>query len=86
MSAPSVKQSFHNFLGKHLRVEVRDVDDIFAMGLVNSLFAMQLVQFTEQTFGIEIDAEDLHLDNFRSINAMAELVARKAAGAAPGGA
>jgi acyl carrier protein len=44
------------------------------------------VQFTEQTFGIEIDAEDLHLDNFRSINAMAELVARKAAGAAPGGA
>ncbi|MDE1145766.1 MAG: acyl carrier protein [Azospirillaceae bacterium] len=51
--------------------------DIFATGLANSLFAMQLVQFVEREFGIEIGAEDLELENFRTIRRIAALVARK---------
>jgi len=54
-------------------------EDIFSLGFVNSMFAMQLVTFVEQTFGITIENEDLELDNFRSIQALANLVARKAA-------
>lgn len=52
-------------------------EDIFSLGFVNSMFAMQLVTFVETTFGITIENEDLELDNFRSIQALSNLVARK---------
>jgi acyl carrier protein len=65
---------------------VKDSDDIFVMGLVNSMFAMQLVEFTEKKFDIEIGPEDLSMDNFRTINAMAALVERNSGGGRGGGA
>jgi acyl carrier protein len=59
---------------------LREDEDIFSLGFVNSMFAMQLVTFVEQTFGITIENEDLELDNFRSIQALSNLVAKKSAG------
>ncbi len=56
---------------------VGDDEDIFASGFVNSMFAMQLVTFVESTFGITIESDDLELDNFRSVRAIAALVERK---------
>lgn len=52
-------------------------DDIFALGYVNSLFALELVTFVERRFALAIDVADLDLDNFRSVEKMAELVRRK---------
>lgn len=52
-------------------------DDIFALGFGNSLFAMQLVAFVEKEFAIDIDSDDLEMDNFRSVQAIARLVDRK---------
>jgi methoxymalonate biosynthesis acyl carrier protein len=54
-----------------------DEDDIFALGFGNSLFAIQLVTFVENEFGIEIDSEDLEMTNFRSIQSISDLVERK---------
>jgi len=54
-----------------------DDQDVFADGLVNSLFAMQLVLFVEKTFGIAVADDDLDFDNFRTVNAIAAFVARK---------
>lgn len=54
-----------------------DDEDIFALGFVNSLFAMQLVLFLEKEFSIKIENEDLDLDNFRTVDAMILLVERK---------
>jgi acyl carrier protein len=56
---------------------LHDDEDIFAGGFVNSLFALQLILFVESEFGIQIENEDLKLDNFRSINALADLIQRK---------
>ncbi|WP_300609514.1 acyl carrier protein [Trebonia sp.] len=53
-------------------------DDIFALGFVNSLFAMELVMFLETTFAFTVPNEALRLDSFRSLNAMAALVAEHA--------
>ena len=53
--------------------------DILEAGYGNSMFAMQLVAFVESHFGLEIEADDLEIDNFRSINRVAALVARKQA-------
>jgi acyl carrier protein len=70
------------FLGRFFRGhDLADDEDIFATGYVNSMFAMQLVQFVEGEFGVAVESEDLELDNFRSLNAIVALVERKAAAA-----
>jgi methoxymalonate biosynthesis acyl carrier protein len=57
--------------------ELRDDEDIFAMGFVNSLFAMQLVLFLEKEFGITIENEDLEIENFQTVNAVTSLIESK---------
>ena len=78
------KAKVRDFLGKFFRNhEVADDDDIFALGFVNSLLAIQLVSFIEKEFAVTIEDEDLDLDNFRSLNAIDALVTRKSAEASP---
>lgn len=78
----SDKARIREFVGRHLRGhDLRDDEDVFASGFVNSMFAMQLVQFVEQEFGIGVENEDLEIDNFRSVDAIAALVERKRAAA-----
>lgn len=74
-----IKEFLSRFFRNH---ELQDEEDIFALGFVNSLLAMQLVQFVEKEFRITIDDDDLDLDNFRTIAKIDELIARKTAGAA----
>jgi len=66
------------FLSRFFRNhDLRDDEDIFELGFVNSLLAMQLVLFVEKEFSVRVDSDDLDLDNFRSIRAISNLVARK---------
>lgn len=69
-----IKKFLLRFFAGH---EFQADEDIFALGFVNSMFAMQLVLFIEQEFQITIENEDLDFDNFRTINAMALLIKRK---------
>ena len=72
------KQQIREFVSRFFRGhELADDEDIFASGFVNSMFAMQLVQFVETTFGITVESEDLEIDNFRTLDAIAALVGRK---------
>ncbi|MCC6190604.1 MAG: acyl carrier protein [Anaerolineales bacterium] len=80
MSEAPTKKKIASFLARHLRTAELDGDeDIFAAGLVNSLFAMQIVLFVEKEFSVTVENDDLQLDNFRSVNAIAGFVARKQA-------
>lgn len=73
-----IKTVIRQFLaGTFKNYELEDNEDIFALGFVNSLFAMQLVLFVEKNFNITVANEDLELDNFRTIEALTNLVARK---------
>jgi methoxymalonate biosynthesis acyl carrier protein len=73
-----IKQRIRDFVSRFFRGhELQDGEDIFASGFVNSMFAMQLVQFVETEFGVAVENEDLDIDNFRSIDAIAALVERK---------
>ena len=51
--------------------------DIFSLGFINSLFAMELVMFIEKTFGLTIPNDELQIDNFRTVQAMSALVGRR---------
>lgn len=57
-----------------------DDDDIFALGFVDSMFAMEVVMFVERTFAVTVPNDELHMDNFRSVRSMAALVRRISAG------
>ena len=74
----NIKERIRGFISRFFRnYNLRDDEDIFSLGFVNSMFAMQLVQFVEMEFRVEVDSDDLDLDYFRSINAIARLVERK---------
>jgi acyl carrier protein len=45
-------------------------------GLLDSPALLELIMFYEQTFGLEVDQEDLTLDNFGTIDSMAAYLAR----------
>jgi len=73
----TVKDQVLTFIrGRYPQAEIDEAQDIFALGFVNSLFAMELVMFIEKTFGITIPNAELRIDNFRTANSMAELVSR----------
>jgi methoxymalonate biosynthesis acyl carrier protein len=78
MTADTIKSQTREFMGKYFpSQDLKDEDDIFGLGFVNSLFAMQLVLFVEKTFNITVEDEDLSIDNFRSIDAITNLVLSK---------
>jgi methoxymalonate biosynthesis acyl carrier protein len=78
MSTAEIKLKVNAFLITNLRNRELTCDqDIFALGLVNSLFAMQLVNFVETEFGISVEQEDLEIENFNTVNAIADLIYRK---------
>ena len=74
MKETKIKTFVSRFLGHY---DLRYDEDIFALGFVNSMFAMQLVLFVEQEFQITVENEDLDFENFKTINAIANLIERK---------
>ena len=74
----STKTKIRDFLAKYFtNYNLKDDEDIFSLGFVNSLFAMQLILFLEKEFSLTMANDDLELDNFRTIDRMANLVASK---------
>jgi acyl carrier protein len=74
-----LKEKIRKFIENNLVVfedeaEFEDGDNIFEMGFVNSLFAMKLVNFIEQDFGIEVDNDDLEISNFSSVDRIVEYI------------
>lgn len=57
--------------------DFQDADNIFALGLVNSLMAMQLVLFLEKEFAVKFSNQELNLKNFHSVDAMVELLGQR---------
>ncbi|MBT3354758.1 MAG: acyl carrier protein [Candidatus Marinimicrobia bacterium] len=78
MTDDTIKERIRTFLFKHIKDnELSNDENLFASGLLNSLFAMQLVMFTEKEFQVKVENEDLDLKNFSTINAIDEFVRRK---------
>ncbi|MCP5106960.1 MAG: acyl carrier protein [bacterium] len=57
--------------------ELGDDFDIFESGLVNSLFAIELMTFLEKSFSVKVTMDDLDMENFKSVNAASQFVQRK---------
>lgn len=78
MEEKKMKAKIREFLGRFFdESSVGDDDNIFETGLVNSLFALQLVSFIEQEFDISIENEELDIQHFKDINSIASLISKK---------
>lgn len=79
------KAKLRRFLSGFFRTDnLTDQDDIFSLGLINSLFAMQLILNIEREFNITVEDQDLDINNFNTIDNIAAFISRKSAGAAAG--
>ncbi|MEY9912902.1 methoxymalonate biosynthesis acyl carrier protein [Catenulispora sp. MAP12-49] len=72
----AVRRDLMSFLEQRTKRAVAADVDLFAAGLVSSLFALELVMHLEQSFGVTVAGPDLTLDNFRTVEAMTALVLR----------
>ena len=75
-----VRDIIRKFISSSISIEgLGDDDNLFESGLINSLFAIQLTNFVERRFAIEVGMDDLNIENFKSIHATAIFVASKLA-------
>ncbi|MGX1885876.1 acyl carrier protein [Streptomyces sp. NPDC055287] len=82
VSADSIKASLLGFLEAKTKTSISPSQDLFASGLVSSMFAMELVVHLEQNYQVAIVGADLKLDNFRTVQRMTDLVLRLRDGSA----
>lgn len=71
------KQTIFQFFAQRNMADGLAYDtELMDSGKVNSLFALEIVLYLEKTFKIRLKGKDINKNNFRTINAMAELVER----------
>ena len=66
-----------NFLYMHPNVELKDSDDFLALGIIDSLGFVELVEEVQSRYGLTIDDVEITEENFGSIEAIAKFVASK---------
>jgi methoxymalonate biosynthesis acyl carrier protein len=75
-TAEEIESALTSLLAEKINTSVDPDQDLFASGLVSSMFAMQLVVHLEESYDIAVVGPELKLDNFRTVQAMARLVIR----------
>ena len=82
MAIVSEKEKIRDYILRHITVLDEDVvigddDDIFELGFIDSMFAMQLVHFVEKESGVAVSSEELTLANFSTVANLHALLLRK---------
>jgi acyl carrier protein len=77
----AIVDDLRDFLGKDLRVaDAATLTEDFPLvqrGVLDSIELMQVVEFLERTYGIQIDDTDIVPANLGTLAAMSALVSRK---------
>ncbi|MFH8406677.1 acyl carrier protein [Streptomyces sp. NPDC018019] len=74
--AEAVRERLVAFLGERTGGDWPVDRELFASGAFSSLFSLELLQYVEQEFQVTVEGDDLTLDNFRTVPAIAALVQR----------
>ena len=60
--------------------QVGDADPLFELGVLDSMGILDVLTFVQTEFGLVVDSADLVLENFGSIEAIAEYLGRRLGG------
>jgi acyl carrier protein len=66
-----------NFLYMHPNVELKDDDNFLALGVIDSLGFVELVEEVQSRYGLQIEDVEITEENFGSIDAIANFVGAK---------
>lgn len=73
-----VEQRLLAVFAERLHLDVPSADtELLDTGLVDSLMLVELLAHLEEEFGLTVTAEDLEIENFRSVERIARLVAAR---------
>lgn len=77
MTRDEIKQKVTEFLTRSLRnKELGEDENIMELGLVHSLFMIQLIMFIEKNFQVEIDDDDLDMEQIGTVRQIVSLIER----------
>ena len=57
-------------------IDLQEDDNLLLGGLIDSLGIMRLITFIEEEFQVEVQPEDVTIENFSTINIIADYLAR----------
>ena len=58
-------------------IEIAPDEDLLASGLVESMGMMRLIQFIEEEFELKVAPQDMTIENFMTVEAMANFIKAK---------
>ncbi len=61
----------------HDKKTIEPDEDLLTQGLIDSMGILQLVNFVEKTFAVEVGDEEIVPENFRSLNCLNEFIKNK---------
>ena len=76
----NAKELIRNYLVKESLIDPKQIKDetlIFDTGLLDSMGLLFLIEFLNETFGVEITDDELNPKNFESINSIAGFIEEK---------
>ena len=80
----AIAEQIHSYIVENFLLgdegELTPSDSLLESGVLDSTGVLELVEFLEETFGIEVANEDLVPENLDSVNNVAAFVARKLPG------
>ena len=84
-SSDQVRKTMRNFIEENFLylqpdLELRDDADLLALGVVDSLGFVELVEEVQSLFGVTVEDVEVTEENFGSIDAIVGFVERKSSG------
>lgn len=80
MSNDEVKERIRKFISEEFLSdgqELKDDESLFVTGIIDSLGMIKLTAFVEEEFGTPINASEVTMDNFGTIEEIAKRVRKK---------
>ncbi len=78
INAEVINEKIRNFITNSIKIrDLRSDDNLFESGIVNSLFAIQMMTFLEKAFDIQVTTDDLLMENFQSVDSATSFVLQK---------
>ena len=68
---------FENFMAGESEETLDNDSSFLEKGIIDSMGVLELVAFVEETYGIEIDDDELTPDNFDSVSKLVSYIRRK---------